>query len=35
MALRFARVIRYRPDKRAGESDTIATVRQLHEARGG
>jgi len=35
MALRFARVIRYRPDKRVGESDTIATVRLLHEARSG
>jgi DNA ligase 1 len=33
MALRFARVIRYRPDKRVDESDTIATVRLLHEAR--
>jgi DNA ligase-1 len=33
MALRFARVVRYRPDKRAGEADTIATVRMLHEAR--
>jgi DNA ligase-1 len=35
MALRFARVLRYRPDKRADEADTIATVRALHEARGG
>ena len=35
MALRFARVIRYRPDKRADEADTIATVRRLHEARSG
>ena len=26
VALRFARVIRYRPDKRADEADTIATV---------
>jgi DNA ligase-1 len=34
MALRFTRVIRYRPDKRVEESDTIATVRRLHEARG-
>jgi DNA ligase-1 len=33
MALRFARVIRYRPDKHADESDTVATVRLLHEAR--
>jgi DNA ligase-1 len=35
MALRFARVVRYRPDKRPDEADTIATVRALHEARGG
>ncbi len=32
LALRFARVKGYRPDKRAGEADTIATVRALHEA---
>jgi DNA ligase-1 len=30
LALRFARVVRYRPDKGAGLSDTIATVRELH-----
>ena len=29
MALRFARVKRYRPDKSAAEADTIDTVRQL------
>ena len=29
VALRFARVKRYRPDKRAEEADTIATVRAL------
>jgi ATP-dependent DNA ligase I len=27
VALRFARVLRYRPDKRAGDADTIETVR--------
>jgi len=32
MALRFARVKGYRPDKRAGEADTIDTVRQIFEA---
>ncbi len=30
MALRFARVKGYRPDKRAGEADTIDTVRAIH-----
>ena len=30
MALRFARVVRYREDKRADEADTIETVRMLH-----
>jgi DNA ligase-1 len=30
MALRFARVIRYRDDKTAAEADTIDTVRELH-----
>ena len=30
MALRFARVMGYRPDKRADEADTIQTVRELH-----
>ena len=29
VALRFARVLRYRPDKTAGEADTIGTVRAL------
>jgi DNA ligase 1 len=29
VALRFARVLRYRPDKRADEADTIDTVRAL------
>ena len=32
MALRFARVIRYRPDKRPEEADTVETVRTLHQA---
>jgi DNA ligase-1 len=32
MALRFARVLRYRPDKRADEADTAETVRALHAA---
>ncbi len=31
MALRFARVIRYRDDKGPSEADTIDTVRQLYE----
>jgi DNA ligase-1 len=35
MALRFARVVRYRPDKQPAEADTVATVRLLHEARTG
>jgi len=30
MALRFARVLGYRPDKRSEEADTIETVRALH-----
>jgi DNA ligase-1 len=30
MALRFARVLRYREDKAAGEADTVDTVRALH-----
>jgi ATP-dependent DNA ligase I len=29
LALRFARVLRYRPDKSAGEADTIDTVRAI------
>jgi len=32
MALRFARVIRYRDDKKPDEADTIETVRKLHAA---
>jgi DNA ligase-1 len=35
LALRFARVERYRPDKDPAEADTIATVRALHVARAG
>jgi DNA ligase-1 len=35
LALRFARVKRYRPDKRAEEADTIATVRAMFERRQG
>ena len=34
VALRFARVLRYRDDKTADEADTLATVRELFE-RGG
>ncbi|MGH2680231.1 MAG: ATP-dependent DNA ligase [Actinomycetota bacterium] len=30
LALRFARVKGYRPDKRADEADTIETVREIH-----
>ncbi|HEX8792719.1 MAG TPA: ATP-dependent DNA ligase [Polyangiaceae bacterium] len=30
LALRFARVVRYRDDKRADEADTIDTVRAMH-----
>ncbi len=33
LALRFARVKRYREDKRAAEADTIETVRAIFEAR--
>lgn len=33
LALRFARVKRYRADKRASEADTIETVRALHDVR--
>jgi DNA ligase-1 len=32
MALRFARVKGYRPDKRPEEADTIDTVRRIHES---
>jgi DNA ligase-1 len=31
LALRFARVKRFRPDKPAAEADTIDTVRRIHE----
>jgi len=31
LALRFARVLRYRDDKTAAEADTIDTVRAIHE----
>ena len=31
LALRFARVKRYRPDKSASDADTIATVRMLYQ----
>ena len=34
VALRFARVVRYRPDKEPGEADTIDTVRKLLPANG-
>ena len=30
LALRFARVVRYREDKKPEEADTIETVRRLH-----
>ena len=35
MALRFARVKRYRPDKRAEDADTIDTVRAIFAAQSG
>ncbi len=35
LALRFARVKAYRPDKRAAEADTIETVRALFARQGG
>ncbi len=35
LALRFARVVRYRPDKGPAEADTIDTVRELHRPAGG
>jgi DNA ligase-1 len=35
VALRFARLLRYRPDKSPDEADTIATVRELFESQGG
>jgi DNA ligase-1 len=31
LALRFARVKGYRPDKRADEADTIDTVRAIYQ----
>jgi ATP-dependent DNA ligase len=31
LALRFARVLRYRPDKGVEQADTIATVRAIHQ----
>ncbi|MET9619052.1 ATP-dependent DNA ligase [Kitasatospora indigofera] len=34
LALRFARVVRYRADKPAAEADTVATVRAIAEAGG-
>jgi DNA ligase-1 len=34
VALRFARVIRYRHDKNAAEADTIEMVRAIHRGRG-
>ena len=34
LALRFARVIRYRPDKRAADADTIDSVRKIADASG-
>ena len=35
LALRFARVKGYRPDKRADEADTIDTVRAIHAGAAG
>jgi DNA ligase-1 len=35
MALRFARVVRHRPDKTAADADDVAAVRALHEGRSG
>jgi DNA ligase-1 len=32
MALRFARIVRFRPDKTAAEADTVQTMRRLQEA---
>jgi len=34
MALRFARVLRYRDDKTADEADTVDTIRSLHAVTG-
>jgi DNA ligase-1 len=33
LALRFARVKRYRPDKQAAEADTLDTLRAIHAGR--
>ena len=35
MALRFARVKRYRPDKGPDDADSIATLRDLHRRASG
>jgi DNA ligase-1 len=35
LALRFARVKAYRPDKRAEEADIIETVRRIHASQAG
>ncbi len=35
VALRFARVMRYRPDKRAEDADTLAAVLAIHAAASG
>jgi DNA ligase-1 len=35
LALRFARVVRYRPDKRPADADTIETVRAIAAGQGG
>jgi DNA ligase-1 len=35
LALRFARVVRYRPDKRPEDADTIETVRGIAAAQSG
>ena len=31
LALRFARVKRYRPDKRAADADTFETIQQIYQ----
>jgi DNA ligase 1 len=33
LPLRFARIKRYRPDKKAEEADTIETIRALYKRR--
>ncbi|HYT30483.1 MAG TPA: ATP-dependent DNA ligase, partial [Actinomycetota bacterium] len=35
LALRFARVKGYRPDKTPGDADTIDTIREIHAGFGG